>query len=225
MSAAPANVIYREARGRWRSTPLSPGLAVGRTRSQLYGAGDSFAAATLATMFQRGSQFAQGDRTYDFNVAQVAGFDGTGTGGAFVVWGVHPCAASELAVAGIASVYPFAGLKRPLIVGPNAEVYAEIGNTATAAAGLRQVTINGRLVPINASLAGGPADPVPRGGPGPGDHRHRSIQLRGQRRGHRARAVRRLRRERLRLHRRRHRRRAVRRRGRLELHRDRRRDG
>ena len=151
MSAAPANMIYREARGRWRSTPLSPGLAVGRTRSQLYGAGDSFAAATLATMFQRGSQFAQGDRTSDFDVAQVAGFDGTGTGGAFVVWGAHPWAVSEVTVAGIPSVYPFAGLKRPLIVGPNAEVYAEIGNTATAAAGLRQVTINGRLVPINAS--------------------------------------------------------------------------
>ncbi len=37
------------------------------------------------------------------------------------------------------------------IVGPNAELYAEVGNTATAAAGLRQVTINGRLVPIAAS--------------------------------------------------------------------------
>lgn len=151
MSAAPANMIYREARGRWRSAPLSPGLAVGRSRSQLYGAGDSFAAATLATMFQRGSQFSQGDRTYDFNVAQIAGFDGTGTGGAFVVWGLHPWAATELAAAGIASLYPFAGFKRPLIVGPNAEVYAEIGNTATAASGMRQVTINGRLVPINAS--------------------------------------------------------------------------
>jgi len=151
MSAAPANVIYREARGRWRSAALSPGLAVGRTRSQLYGAGDSFAAAGLNTMFQRGSQLPQSDRTYDFNVAQVAGFDGTGTGGAFVVWGAHLWAASELSVAGIASLYPFAGLKRPLIVGPNAEVYAEIGNTATSAAGLRQVTINGRLVPIATS--------------------------------------------------------------------------
>ncbi|MDE3095592.1 MAG: hypothetical protein KGK07_06285 [Chloroflexota bacterium] len=151
MSAAPANVIYKEARGRWRSAPLSPGLAVGRTRSQLYGAGDSFAAAALNTMFQRGSQLAQSDRTYDFNVAAIAGFDGPGTGGAFVVWGAHLWAASELTVAGIASLYPFAGLKRPLIVGPNAEVYAEVGNSATAAAGLRQVTINGRLIPIAAS--------------------------------------------------------------------------
>ncbi len=151
MTAAPANVIYREVRGRWRSATLSPALTVGRTRSQLFGAGDSFAAAGVNTMFGRGSQFAQGDRTYDFNVAQIAGFDGPGTGGAFVVWGAHPWAVSEVTVAGIPSVYPFAGLKRPLIVGPNAEVYAEIGNTATAAAGLRQVTINGRLVPINAS--------------------------------------------------------------------------
>ena len=151
MTAAPANVIYREVRGRWRSAPLSPALTVGRTRSQLYAAGDSFAAAGVNTMFGRGSQFAQGDRTYDFNVAAIAGFDGPGTGGAFVVWGAHPWVVSELAAAGIPSVYPFAGLKRPLIVGPNAEVYAEIGNTAAAAAGLRQVTINGRLVPIATS--------------------------------------------------------------------------
>ena len=49
MSAAPANVIYREARGRWRSAALSPGTAVGRTRSQLYGAGvlDTGASATI----------------------------------------------------------------------------------------------------------------------------------------------------------------------------------
>lgn len=151
MSAAPANMIYREARGRWRTTPLAPGLAVGRTRSQLYGAGDSFAPAGVSTMHQRGSQFTQGDRTADFNVAEIAGFDGTGTGGAFVVWGTHPYATTELMSAGIASLYPFAGFKRPLLVGPNAELYAEIGNTATAASGMRQVTINGRLVPIAAS--------------------------------------------------------------------------
>jgi len=151
MTAAPANVIYKEARGRWRNAPLAPGTAVGRTRSQLYGAGDSFAAAGVNTMFQRGSQFAQGDRTYDFNCAAVAGFDGNGTGGAFVVWGAHLWATSELTSAGIASVYGFPGLKRPLLVGPNAELYAEVGNTATAAAGLRQVTISGRLIPIAAS--------------------------------------------------------------------------
>src|SRR5207245_8957020 len=116
-------VMYREARGRGRSAALSPGLAVGRTRSQLYGAGDSFAAAALSTMFQRGSQLAQGDRTYDFDVAAIAGFDGPGTGGAFVVWGAHLWAASELTVAGSASLYPFAGLTRPRLAGPNADVY------------------------------------------------------------------------------------------------------
>ena len=141
LASAPANIAYVSGKGVPSVTAFAPAVTVNtRVRIPPANEGRGFAASGPASFQCQNPQIA------DYGATKFLGFDKSYAtiGGQWVVWGHDIRGQTTLDTA--AGAGRFIGrLFRPAVFYPGETLVGQIGNTSTAAAGVRKIEITGRM--------------------------------------------------------------------------------
>lgn len=154
----PANLVYVDTNGYRRSVLVAwPGATIGtRIRAKPFGEASNFVAigvvAASANLW-RGpvTSDIRSHLPFDYGVTQVVGANVAPASGCYIVWG------EQVIGVGVRSADPVLGTVHSyqifptnpegVIVPPLGEIVVEVGAIATGAAGVRDVTLSGLLIP------------------------------------------------------------------------------
>lgn len=146
LAQAPTRMVYKDERGKQDAITQTPTATAG-ARSRMKARNEARSFATTPSGIT--GLYADA-KASDFGISSVLGFNiaNATIGGQWVVWGLQVLAATRWLTVPAAGAVVGCDPPRPYLFPPGSELIVDLGTTVAAAAGVRDISVFGRLISV-----------------------------------------------------------------------------